>query len=486
MPGGDQLHHRGVEFAGEVDDLAPALRGGGAERALMGEQDREVGAGGAHIRQDILHRGAAGPKGEPLHELRLHDLLGGGDHVAHQRHAQPAALDHRPWTHPVGPPAGGGVEHVGGEPGVARFANPRAEGILPPVQVVIADDRRVQAHRVEGGHGAPAIDQIRLQGALHLIAAVEAQRGAGTRRRAGVHPPGERGGATNGTPTGPGVHPGLDGAVEVVGGEDPQQRRIARSPGRRGRSQRLPSQVLRHVRRFQAPVGPLELGGVQHAAAGDVLDEQVANVLVPVVDDRRVRQHAEPAAAALPIVVQGQGEGVGVGHRAVADAQAGDPLPRRPRQVDGVVRAPDNVVVVAGNRVTEAGLARGGDAEVPRALLEVGTEAGAADPDGAQGVLVGVELGQVGQANGARPEGGPGIERGGRGQLRAGPLPLHLVHPVDDGRGLHPRRGRAHRSGDLRERRGVPVAHQLVRPGQRRLDARMHRHPRQRNLFPAL
>src|SRR5690606_22994721 len=64
------------------------------------------------------------------------------------------------------------------------------------------------------------------------------------------------------------------------------------------------------LRRHDLPVPPEVVLGAECAAAADLFDEEVPDILLLVVDDGGVGEHGEAAATALAVVVQGDGEGL--------------------------------------------------------------------------------------------------------------------------------------------------------------------------------
>src|SRR5690606_22137616 len=129
--------------------------------------------------------------------------------------------------------------------------------------------------------------------------------------------------------------PRLQPTVEVVRREYAQPparlpgpfRTIGRLPD--GLRRLLPARGSGRFLRHKAPAPHEEIGGADDAAASHLLDQQLPDILLPVVDHRGIGDHAVSAATALSIVVEGECERVVVAHGPALERQARDALPER-------------------------------------------------------------------------------------------------------------------------------------------------------------
>src|ERR1035437_5520097 len=147
--------------------------------------------------------------------------------------------------------------------------------------------------------------------------------------------------------------------------------------------------------RRQAPVPGEEIGRIERTAPRDLVDEQLADVLLAIVHERRAAQHGVAAGAFRAVVRERDRERLIGTHRRAVARESGDAVAGRPREVDGVVHAGHGLEVVARDRGVGGHARRVAatrHAKVSRALLEVRLELRARDAQHAQRVLVRIEL----------------------------------------------------------------------------------------------
>ena len=143
--------------------------------------------------------------------------------------------------------------------------------------------------------------------------------------------------------------------MKVVGGDvtkEPSSRRKRRPrSGDAGRHQRAHrGQVAASIRAtHEAPVWREVVGLLDRAPRFHLVDQQLPYFLLPVVNDRCPSQHGVAAAARLAVVVERHCEGIAVADRDAPVIQPRDSRPDRPRRIDYVINAGNDVEVVAGN-----------------------------------------------------------------------------------------------------------------------------------------
>src|SRR5690349_10530639 len=111
-----------------------------------------------------------------------------------------------------------------------------------------------------------------------------------------------------------------------------------------------------------------EIFGTQHAPASHFVDQQLANVLAFVVYHRGAVEHRICAAARLSVIAERQRERVRVGDGPSLELEAREASADGARDVDDVVDATDDVVVVARDGRIRLDSAGAGP-EVARAVL---------------------------------------------------------------------------------------------------------------------
>ena len=88
-----------------------------------------------------------------------------------------------------------------------------------------------------------------------------------------------------------------------------------------------PSGTIRHSRVAIA-------GGIDHLPAADLLDQEITDVLSPVVDHRGTAKHGVAAGPGLAVAVERERETVGPHDQPAAEDQVPDPVAQRAPQVD--------------------------------------------------------------------------------------------------------------------------------------------------------
>ena len=422
----DDRVHRLAQRAGHLDDLAGAVGRPVtiAEGARVRDHHHVIGAACAQAAREAVHdrgwrekaqvgdvgctRGGRREDGRQADDAdpdrpALHERVG-----ADPRHRRPIR-----------------EAHVGAEDGVSRVAHAGAERVLAPVELVIAKGTRGEADRVEHRDHRPAECEVGCWRALELIAAVQDDRL--TRRRGALRLCAANGrGEVRGAASANAVHVGtcLEGAVHVVGGDDAEAcgRSSAHRPsgaagsGRRhdSRRVRILAMLASHLvverchrrRRLDSPVRREIVGGHDGAASPHFLHQQLADVLLLVIHDRRTAEHPEAAAARLPVVVQRHREAVLRHDGASAYGEPSHALAGRARDVQGVVGARDDVEAEPGDQRIDGDGAIARGAVVARTLLQVRAQLRAGDADGPERIVVRVQRLQPSHGDRAR------IERG--------------------------------------------------------------------------
>src|SRR6185436_11206272 len=91
------------------------------------------------------------------------------------------------------------------------------------------------------------------------------------------------------------------------------------------------------------------IGRLDRALAPNFVDEELSNLQLSVVHDRRVAKHRESTATSLAVVVEGHRERIVWRDRPSFEFQRGYSVADRFGNIDGVVDACHDVVVETGN-----------------------------------------------------------------------------------------------------------------------------------------
>ena len=298
-----------------------------------------------------------------------------------------------------------------------------------------------------------------------------------------VHHGIEDGDAAHLASVGGGRRPREERPVQVVHAEHAQQHRVAHArgagPGLGGGTEEE-AHLLVGGGRNDAPVLLGVVVGVEHLLLLDGGGEDVANGLAAVVDDRGTGDDVVATGTRRPIAVERHGEGVGGCDVGALVAQVADARPDGLGEVDVVRDAAHDVEVVSGDGGVDADLAvlQG---VVLRTLLEVDAELRAGDANRLEGVLVGVDAGDRTAGDVTLRDAALEAEHRCRGELGAGLLALHRVHPVDERRGAGATVAGGHGSGGATDRGAEPAAGIVAGTGENVLDALVDGHVGERN-----
>jgi hypothetical protein len=345
VAGHDQVDRSRVELAGDVDHRSPASRRV-ALRALVCQHHHEIGRC-ARLRQHARIAAGSPKAGRTLSGRVAWASPVVSDHGDLHR----AACDDGERLDPRRPGARR-VRQVGGQERIARLGDAGAERVHRPVELVIADGRGVDPEPAQGVDGRAPPGEVRQRRPGHLIARIQPHRRAAAIARQTVEPRTQRGRAPHETTLGPAPRPRRERPVEVGDREDAQQRAVRRAHRWRRRGEGLAGGLARPGR-GERPARPIEGAGLERAQSPDLVRDEVAHVLCPVVDHGGAAQHGVPATALLPVAVERERERIAGRHRAPPDPQPADALARGATDVDHVLGAVYDVEVVAGDATVD-------------------------------------------------------------------------------------------------------------------------------------
>ena len=199
----------------------------------------------------------------------------------------------------------------------------------------------------------------------------------------------------------------------------------------------LDVELANDARGLDAPVRREVVLRTQGADAAQLVAEQLPDLLLLVVHDRRAGDHGIASATGLAIVRQRQGEAVRGRHRPASNLEPSNAVALRAREIEHVVGASDDVEVVSRHPGVDGHRPAGVGDVVARAELEVVAELTATDANGAEGVVVRIERLHARRRDRTRVDRGVEGDARGGGEVRVRSAALHLEHEVEQRRVDH-------------------------------------------------